>query len=552
MKITQYKKTGLLIALLLASINAKAVDIPSSGEVLRENKPAVDKFVLPSQEGVNIPSPRMLDEKPGGVKISLKQIKFEGNTVYSSEELRLALGDVSQTTFDLGGLRGLANKISDYYRNNGYSFARAFLPAQSLTSGVLSIGVAEGYYGDVSVTGVDQGVLSAFASELEAGALIESKLLERKILIMQDIPGIKIFPVMRPGEALGSGDLNIIATRDKKPSAFVSIDNHGSRYTGAYRLRGYFSDNNLLSTGDQLQANLLLSDESLVFGSVAYDRLVGYKGWRAGASFIKTDYQIAEIDRSLKGVDTQGIAQISSLTASYPLIRSQHKNVNLFFQVDYKQFTDKSLGIETSKHTYAVPIGLNFNGQDSYFGGGLTYGSLQATVGNLTIESSAAKNLDKATAKTSGHFIKFNLDITRLQNLRENVTLFVNMRGQWANNNLDSSEEMSLGGAQAVRAYPSGEGSADRALLGQVEVRYSLPMLTPFVFYDVASGWINSTPWDRADNKRTISSAGIGFRSAYKQLSGELLAAFRLDGGQPLSDTEDKSPRIWTNLSYHF
>jgi filamentous hemagglutinin family protein len=77
-------------------------------------------------------------------------------------------------------------------------------------------------------------------------------------------------------------------------------------------------------------------------------------------------------------------------------------------------------------------------------------------------------------------------------------SLYLSLGGQWASKNLDGSEKLALGGARAVRAYPSGELLVDQGLIGTVEWRWSLnEELTPFLFYDAAHGKIVRNPTPR-------------------------------------------------------
>ena len=64
--------------------------------------------------------------------------------------------------------------------------------------------------------------------------------------------------------------------------------------------------------------------------------------------------------------------------------------------------------------------------------------------------------------------------IERLQALPAGFSLNLQWRGQWTNNNLDSSEKFSLGGPYGVRAYATAEAMGDRGWLGSVELRYAV------------------------------------------------------------------------------
>lgn len=549
--LTNKKSIMCLLIGMYVGVTSAAVELPNAGQVLKQNT-VLESDTLIRQEGIDFDSPTLLDETSNGVKIALQRVVFQGNTVYSNDELITILGDVTQKRFDLGGLRGLANKISDYYRSNGYLFARAFLPAQRLSEEVLTIGVVEGAYGKVSVSGFDADGLSPFLNKLESGNLINAQLLEQKILLLQGIPGLQVRPVMSPSQEFGLGDLNVEVQDASFPRVSLSLDNYGSRYVGQYRILANISHNHLWRTGDQLQASFLISDEALKLGTIAYDRLVGFEGVRLGVSLVKTDYAIAELEESLRGINAKGTATVGSITSSYPLARGKNKSIDISANLDFKRFSDRSVGIEVVKRAFVLPLTLSANMQDNYLGGGLTFASIQATHGNISIENAAAKSQDAATAKTRGRFRKVNVSFSRLQNINETINFFTNINGQWARNNLDSSEDMSLGGPQSIRAYPSGEASSDKAVLGQFELRVNLAKMTPFAFYDIGTGWKNADPWDNAENKRTLAGGGIGLRASHNKWTSEATAAWRIGSERSTSDSSDRTPRLWAHIKYQF
>lgn len=65
--------------------------------------------------------------------MNLSAVKFSGNTVYTEAELLAVLGDIKGKAYDLAGLQDLARKITAHYRQSGYPYARAIVPAQRLT-----------------------------------------------------------------------------------------------------------------------------------------------------------------------------------------------------------------------------------------------------------------------------------------------------------------------------------------------------------------------------------------------------------------------------------
>ena len=76
--------------------------------------------------------------------------------------------------------------------------------------------------------------------------------------------------------------------------------------------------------------------------------------------------------------------------------------------------------------------------------------------------------------------------VTAVQSLGKQADVMVKLSGQAASKNLDSSEQMYLGGANAVRAYPQGTGTGDKGILGTVEFRYytDVPGLVASTYLD--------------------------------------------------------------------
>lgn len=548
----RFLRHPLSVALALASTPAWAQTAPDAGQVLQEVQP---QEVSPQSRSadVELPEQPLLDETmTGGQSVTIESVRFEGNSAFDTASLKAALAFDKQKSYTLSELRGLANRISRFYRDQGFPFARAYLPAQRLEEGTLTIGVLEGMYGQIQAQGpLAEGIQPFLDHGLQAGDLIESNRLERTTLIIGDLPGVTVSPVMRPGDETGEGNLDMQAEPDSRINGSLSVDNHGNRYTGAHRVMANTNVNRLLTLGDELSVTAMYTDEQMGFGSVRYERPLGYSGLRGFASFVRTDY---ELGKEFEDLDRSGVVDITSVGASYPLSRSQVTNISLNTQLQYKEITDKfgRVNVETSKDIHALPVAVNFDHRDSIGGGGITYGALTASVGELDIGDAQQRAIDEATAETDGTFAKLHLDAARIQNLPGNFSGYLRLVGQWANTNLDSAEGMTLGGPRGVRAYPQGEASGDMGLLAQAELRYTWQAFTPYVFFDRGRIHTNADTWDETDNTRSIAGAGAGFRVNYADWSADIAAAWRTQGGEPRSDTEDDKPNVWASLQYRF
>ena len=340
---------------------------------------------------------------------------------------------------------------------------------------------------------------------------------------------------------MGEGDLDVRVQKSDRVAFEVGADNHGNRFSGAYRGRVGATARGLLTVGDELQVTALYSSEQTWLGNLDYSRPIGSSGLRADLGYAHTDYSLG------KGFDGYtGTAHVYTTGLSYPLVRRQTQNLSLSARYRYKDLDDTIDFADYRKATesHSLPLLLRFDSRDTLGQGGLTYGSLGLTPGVLD------QSLSGQTGADYG-FTKVNLDLARLQTLGYGVQVYGRVTGQWADHkHLDGSESFQLGGPNGVRAYPNGEGSDSRGWLAQLELRYHTGFgLAPYLFYDQGR-----TPNGGADegDARSLAGAGLGLRYRRHSLNLDLSSAWPLDGGDAQSDDRQHDPRLWASFGYQF
>ena len=490
----------------------------------------------------------------GGPSVELQSVRISGNTSLSTDALLSELGDVKGKRLDMAGLNALVAKLEVRYREAGYPFTQVYLPAQDMKDGVLQIAVLEGRYGAIRATGKDNlpaGAQPFLDHGLKHGDPIQNQALERTLLILDDQPGMKIHPVIKPGAAQGEADLTVNVERSSYTSGEVGFDNTGARSTGAYRLHGQLDINSPFRFGDKISLNGMVTDEKMWLGSVDYIAPIGASGLRGQIGYAHTSYQLGA---QFAALDAVGIANVTSAKLSYPLVRSQATNVLVSLGLQHKALQDdyRAAGVVREKSSNGIPLTLQFDKRDALLGGGVTYGMFSVLSAKLTLDDVTAAS-DALTAQSAGSYSKMNLDIARIQSVAGNFSLYGRYSGQWANKNLDASEKFNLGGFYGVRAYPLGEGSGDKGWMAQLEMRYAIGNVTPFVFYDAGKAATNAQPWDANSNaERDIAGGGVGVRAIYKGWSLESTLAWRSQGGAATSDTDDRNPRFFFMLGRKF
>lgn len=535
-------RAGLAALALLTTMPTWAQIPPDAGQILQQSQPATQTPSAPSVT-LDLAGEQLTEPDAGGQQVTLQRIDFRGNTRFDDAQLQAVLGEAANQSQDLASLQGLANTISQFYRDHGYLFARALLPAQTLSDGVLTIEVVEGRYGKVSASSDTPGLAAAaqpWLAPLQSDQVIESASLERQVLLLGDLPGMTVTPVIQPGGAPGQGDLVVYLEPTARVMGLVGTDNHGSRFSGEARGRAGVSANRLLTLGDQLDLTLLYTSEATWLGSLGYSLPLGTSGLRGRLGYAHTDYQLG---KGFTGYT--GTANVYSADLNYPLIRRQRHNLTLSGGLHYKDLDDNIDGLDVRKTTdsRSLPLGLSFDARDGLGDGGISWGTITLTPGTIDIDQRDGRGRD-------GSFSKLGIDVSRLQSLGSGFELYGRFNGQWADRaDLDGSESLYLGGPNGVRAYPVGEGSDARGWLTQLELRYRAGNgLAPYTFVDVGS-----TPSGGIDgDARDLAGAGIGLRYQQDGLSLDLASAWQIDGGDAQSDDKQREPRLWGSLSYRF
>ncbi len=530
------------VALALASCLAHAQQAPDAGQTLQQlqQTPPAAPIDRPT---VKVQPPEAALTLPGGAQVAVQSLVFKGQTVLSASVLAEASGFVAGRSYDLAGLRALAQAVADFYRASGYPFARAFIPPQQFDGGTLRIDVLEGRYGAVQAVSADAALaasVQSYLAPLVPGTVIEGDALERVTLLLADLPGLQTLPLVRPGTQTGSGDLQVHASRGATQGGYAALDNHGNYYSGQTRARVGAVFTSSLLLGDELSVGGVRAADGLWLASVAYGAPVGIDGWRVTASRVRTRYRLTH---GFEG--NEGTAEVTSAGVSYPMVRSRKGNLTVSLSWQEKTlFNSRAFGADTERYKLqGVPVSVQFDVRDSL--GGITFGSLVRTAGRL----------DKNDAIRQGRFNKYNVDVVHLQPLGEGFSLHARASGQAASRNLDSAEGMSLGGANGVRAYPNGEAAGDEGWLAQVELRYTAGAFTPYTFYDQGKVQVNAQPQlvagAVADKRR--AGAGVGVRYLNGAWSLDLALAWRLGGPAPESvQGQDRAPRAWFSGTYRF
>jgi hemolysin activation/secretion protein len=555
-----FKKSWLPCVIFIAAHQVvSAQTMPSAGGQMQQlplvpSQPQVQPVVnVQPRAGALAASP-----KQANVFVA-KRLHVRGASVYVESELVHVAGFEPGQTVSLPVLYEMAEKITQQYRRDGFLVAQAYLPAQEIKDGVVTIEVLEGAYGLISLNNsstLDSQLPRKLLSGLSPGDVIVTAPLEDRLLRLSDLPGVQVRSTLVPGASVGLSDLIVEVKPGARISGSVDADNAGNRYTGENRIGATVNLNNPSDRGDLITLRGLTSGEGLQYVRAAYQAPVG--NGRVGVAYSDLAYKLGH---EFEALDAHGHARIATLFGSLPLIRSRNTNLNVGLAFDHKVFQDRLDAIPslTDKRAQVATATLYGDQRDAWGGGGLSSYSLAWSLGALDIQTPAARSLDANTANANGDYSKLAFAVSRLQQATQTVSFLASLSGQVASKNLDVSEKMELGGMYGVRAYPEGEAYADAGYLLTLEAR-KLLMLPPSVigqvhlaaFVDAGTVKLSQSPWMASSNSRHLSSAGVGaYWTRTRDFSVKAFYAHKL-GSEDARSAPDKAGRFWVQAVKYF
>lgn len=555
----------MAFVLIVSSAGAFAAQLPaqlpSAGSQLQQipSAPTPDKVAPQLRiEQDDVPVARPADD----ATITVNSLHVVNAREFSEAQLIATTGFKPGSELTLSALRGFATQIANYYHSRGYFLAQASLPAQDIVDGAVTIAVIEGQYGKVILrnqSSLSDGLARQLLHGLNGGDTITIAPLESRLLQLSDLPGVNVKSTLVPGASVGASDLIVEVTPGQRLSGSIDADNAGSRYTGAYRSGVTLNINNPFGHGDVATLRAFTSWDGLNYGRAAYQRQFGRAD--VAVAYTALDY---ELGREFDNLQAHGTAQIASIYGRYPLLRSRSNNLYAQINVDAKTFRDK-LDLTTpatvsDKQADAAMLSLVGDHGDRFGGGGLSTYSLTWTSGSLDLESPEALNADAVTARSNGHYDKLGFNVMRLQSVTETLSVYGALQGQLTSQNLDVSEKMGLGGANAVRAYPEGEAYVDQGYLLNLEARLLLPKFVEGMpgqmqlvsFLDSATGRLSKDPWSEGRNRRTLSGGGLGVN--WFEPAGFVVKAYYAHtlGAAAATSAPDSDSRFWINAVKYF
>lgn len=511
-------------------------------------------FIVPTVQA-NQPPPRVIvplgtsDQLP--VQVTSIQLVGELPADIPASEVSALLIE-SRPMTRMAELKRLAQQIEQLVQARGYPFFYVLVPDQEIFNGRVRLFAVNGRIDQaVRIEGSerrlsDELLQQRFRDLIESGGFKRADF-ERTMLLINELPATKAQLILGPGSAPGLIDAKLNVEQGPLMRWSVNLNNHGAETTGRQRTTVNLKLNDISGRGDRLSLTASKTSRDLTAGVVEYRTPLGTSGLSAQVTALRSDFGV---DAGLNSLGIKGGTRGTEFALSYPLLLRFDRRV-MIEGSSARRTTGSEIELLDPMRKSVLVHRLALRASRSDALGGTTAARFVLSAGEVSPQSGYSDSSRRG-------FRHLGFDVSRSQTLASDTTLQLGVSGQRTTDNLDGSEQMSFGGAGAVRAYGSATLFADQGNLYRVELTHvvardlaGLGRLQTFVFYDRGVAFLDPVTGSR----NTISGAGFGvslMRWTFYEVRGTYAKRIGTSSEGNLPDDRSRTGQFWLNLLAFF
>ena len=525
-----------------------------------------------SRPGPDASKPTTEGEKPetdaakDTPRFDILEYQVEGNTVLPALEIERAVYPHLGYGHTMANVESARVALERLFQESGYLTVSVDIPEQNVDKGIVRLRVNEGKVGRLRVTGsryYELGKIKEKAGDLKPGTVPYFPSVQRQLAQLNRTQDRRVTPALKPSRTPGKVDVDL-KVEDKMPfHAGIELNDRYSANTKRLRLSGFVRYENLFQRDHSITLNYQTAPEKpsqvQVFSGTYLLQIPKSENLLALYA-VRSNTDVAAIGTA--GVVGKGT--IFGLRLIRPLRGWQGFYHSLTLGIDYKRFdeTIKILGSDTLNRPISyAPFLAQYSATTQDAKGQTQYGvsghfALRRILGNS--ESEFALKRENADA----NYFYLRGEVSRLQTLPKDWSLFAKLDGQWTRDVLISNEQYSAGGADTVRGYLESESFGDYGMRVSLEGRS--PFLGNFLaddrkkifdqlyglaFVEYASLKVKDAAAEQ-ESKFELASVGLGLRvKAWKKLQLALDLAYPF---KDASNTKKGDVRTHFNLGYEY
>ncbi|MEH2150974.1 ShlB/FhaC/HecB family hemolysin secretion/activation protein [Nostoc sp.] len=571
----------LSMLLLLSNISfnplkAEAVDttqLPTSNFILSQQLPPPQDVQppvpspLPSPEvpqplpppaklfPPSVPTPPPEEPLPGNFPQNIVVERFEviGSTVFSPEELAKATAEFTKRPISLTEVYQARSKITDLYVQNGYITSGAYIPPQTIQSGVVKIQVVEGKLEDILVTGTQRLNPNYVRSRLAIATsppLNRQRLLEALQLLQLNPLIQNVTAELSAGSRTGTSLLEVKINEAKTFSSQIVLDNGRSPSVGSFRRRLQLNEANLLGLGDALGIAYTNTDGSNSFDA-SYTLPLNPKNGTLIFNYGITSSHV--IEPPFNVLDIQSDSRYYELTFRQPIVQTPTQEFALGLTASRRESEASYIDIER------LPFpGLGADEQGRTRVSALRFFQEWTSRNSrevIALRSQFSLGIDVLSPTINqnppdSRFFAWQGQAQWARLLAPETLFLLRLNTQLASRTLLPLEQFGLGGQDSIRGYRQDYLLTDNGTFVSAEVQVPilrLPQINSTLqvvpFVDFGVGW-NSSGRENPD-PNTLAAVGLGLRWS----QGDRFTV-RLDWGIPLVSVNSNERTLQENGLY--
>lgn len=473
-------------------------------------------------------------------------VVFEGVSTFSSAQLFPIYADRLGKAPSTKNRNLLRQRTRDYYASQGYLEPKVVVSVDSETTQIIIVRVEEPKVDDIRIAG---GTPKQRASLRERTTPLRSRVPVSKLDIDRFVRALE------RAERVGL----------KSRITMVSPGRYRLALTIAPRIEGEITYS--AEGSDRLGRNLVGGTVSVYGPGAGLGRIyisgihtvdsAGYRNIGIGASMPLTDRDHLYADISSSRAVPQDVSTSPSkvyrrlwsrLRLRHELINSETLALALDGSLTLRDYTrERGSDTEVDEQLRMADIGA------------VAYIYNKAGTSRISVNGNAG--LDAAGAKRSGSRANESIDLafqlvdaryTFWCSLPADLSMKLDVGGQYSGDNLPYSQRFSVGGSRFARAYESGEFSGDSGIGTKLEFRRGFDSdfgitgarWIPYIYYGIAKAYENE-----AHDSLSAAASGLGLRLQTKNVSAYI------EFGKPLtadSEYKNSNTRLTGRVTAYF
>lgn len=463
----------------------------------------------PQRPDVTFPAAPATPSASRVANIPVRSFEVDPSAILSREEIAAVLKPFEGRTLSLADLFEAVAAINALYDARQMPTARAFLPQQDITNGVVKISLLEAHIGAIRVgpsTFVSQAFIEKRLSQKE-GELLSATRLEQDLVRFNRLHEVSLSAKVQAGASTGTTDLLLEPVDPSRFQLTGFVDNAGRTTTGENRSGLSMRALGLAGQGDILGLSLSggRGSESYAF---SYSLPITRDDLKLDLS--RSSGKIKVINGDFVPLDIGGKSRELAVGLTQPFVVDSTRLWSVFARLARKTSVTEFGGIQqTPVEGLVLSLGVQ--------------GEQQSGTASWTFDTSVNQGVREWEGQ--GKFTALRLNTSWLNRISPRMQVVLRGGLQYAQTALvPSSEQFVVGGSTSVRGYSEGLLSGRSGFLASAELRYLLqdpqkqdaasagiPLLTGVAFLDHGAAFpYRPAPLAYAVADDYLTGAGFG------------------------------------------